>query len=275
MAAKQDGRVYQFPFSREEPDFTPDGRWLILRALNGLTFHDVRTGAIVGSDAHDEGSNVIDVCYSRDGRRAARVVVDNLIVGLLRIFGKAKPIKIELWDRTTKHKLADLDLPGVFGSGRILHFSPNGKYLVGKSPQESFEQGRPVPGVVFDGTTGKVKYQLPKTVQCAAFSPDSRWLAIGLKGKADLLQIRDAETGAVVRVLPEHRGDIKAIAFSPNGQWLGVAGDKETAIWEAATGRQLFTLRNHFKNPSGAPYNRCAPVGGGGTLDASPAVGRT
>ncbi len=243
--AKQDGRVFQDLSSGRELDFTPDGHWLILRQVPKLVFRDARTGKIIAANAREEGPDVIDVYYSHDGRRAARVIMSKsnaFRLGLQMAIGKAKRTEIELWDRPAKRKLADLALPGIFNLvGGTLLFSPNGKYLVGKSRLESLEQPRPIPGVVFDGTTGKINYQLPDTLQCAAFSPDSHWLAIGLEGKADLLQIRDAATGAVVRVLPEHRV-IKSIAFSPDGQWLGVAGEQETVIWEVATGRQLFTL---------------------------------
>jgi WD40 repeat protein/tRNA A-37 threonylcarbamoyl transferase component Bud32 len=243
-AAGQDGRA----FLGEYLTFTPDGKTLVLTPYvtqqAQLAFQDVRTGDAVHVNAQEEAWYVGQIGYSLDGRRTARVL-NHPLLQTLAITGRVKQTAVELWDRQAKRKLVDVALPGVFFGEKILIWSPNGKYLLGKCEQEKFsfkfdEDVPQPPGVVFDGTSGKVKYQLPTALCCAAFSPDSRWLAIGLRGNTDLIELRDAETGAVVRILPERHS--MAVAFSPEGQWLGVAGENETVVWEVATGRQLFTV---------------------------------
>ncbi len=245
--AGQDGRA----FLGRIATFTPDGKTVVLKPqFTPLTFWDVRTGQALQGKDREEDADLYNIRYSLDGRRAA-LVRDRTLISLLQLAGAVKQTAIELWDREAKRKLATLALPGIFleshdDSGDTLLLSPNGTYLLGKCQQPSIGIGpdaapeEPPPGVVFDGTTGQVKYQLPNTLRSAAFSPDSRWLAIGLGGDADLIQLRDAETGAVVRVLPERRK--AAVAFSPDGRWLGVTGAKETVVWEVATGRQVFTV---------------------------------
>jgi WD40 repeat protein len=241
--AKQEGRVFQNLFFGRGVDFTPDGRRLILRKPGEFILRDVRTGAIIDAKARNEGPNVTDVSYSPDGRRAARVVVANRLLFGLAASGNVKETHVELWDQTAGHKLADLALPGILAvTGGLLLFSPNGNYLAAKGLHESFNyEKKPVPGLVVDGTTGKLQYQLPPTLVCAAFSPDSRWLAVGLDAKTDPVQIWDAETVAVVRTFPEERKS-KAMAFSPDGHWLAVAGETETVVWDAAAGQRLFAL---------------------------------
>jgi WD40 repeat protein/tRNA A-37 threonylcarbamoyl transferase component Bud32 len=236
---RQDGKT----FVGGTMTFTPDGKALVLNSGSGFVFRDVRTGQAIRTKTREEAYDVEQVSYSSDGSRAALVVTHPWIT-ILEITGKVTQTAIQLWDRKNQRKLATLALPGVLLPGEPLFVSPNGKYVLGKCGQYSFQlriEREEPPGLVLDGTTGKTKYELPNTLRCAAFSPDCRWLATGLKGNTDLVQIRDVETGAVIRTLPENR-DIKNLAFSPDGQWLGVAGEKETVIWEAATGRQLFTL---------------------------------
>jgi WD40 repeat protein len=246
VAAKQEARS----FLAYRAAFTPDGRELV-QILPGRKFSawDVRIRQFVPPKRPEGSSEVQAVAYSSDDRRAALVVSKASLFGL-PFMGTVKQTKVELWDRASNRKLADLTLPGGSVPWRgFLLFSPNGKYLLGKS-EDGFmafggnaARGLP-PGIIFDGTTGKVKYQLPDTLKWAAFSPDGAWLATGLSGveKEDgLVQVQEAETGTVVRVLAENQG-IRDLAFSPDGRWLGVAGNKAIVVWEVATGRKLFTL---------------------------------
>jgi WD40 repeat protein len=77
-----------------------------------------------------------------------------------------------------------------------------------------------------------------------AFSPDGAHLATG--GEGSLVNIWDAKTGAVLRTLSGHTGDVFAVAFSRDGRWLATAGEDTTVrIWDTASWKLLHTLRGH------------------------------
>ena len=60
-------------------------------------------------------------------------------------------------------------------------------------------------------------------------------LAVGASGSVDL---RDATSGAIVRTIVAHRGEVTDLAFSPDGRWLATAGaDGRLRVWDSSTGR--------------------------------------
>lgn len=81
-------------------------------------------------------------------------------------------------------------------------------------------------------------------VSAAAFSPDHRLYALGDTGQ--VVAIRDALTRKRLQTLQGHRGEISALAFSPDGKTLATASaaeDDPVRLWEAATGKELRALR--------------------------------
>lgn len=75
-------------------------------------------------------------------------------------------------------------------------------------------------------------------LQCAAFSPSGKWLALGSHDRTvDLVS-----DSSVVR-LQGHRDGILAVAFSPDGTILASGADDKTArLWSVPTGRPLRVL---------------------------------
>ncbi len=56
-------------------------------------------------------------------------------------------------------------------------------------------------------------------------------LAVGASGSVDL---RDATSGAIVRTIVAHRGEVTDLAFSPDGRWLATAGaDGRLRVWDS------------------------------------------
>ena len=55
-------------------------------------------------------------------------------------------------------------------------------------------------------------------------------LAVGTPGSVDL---RDATSGAIVRTIAAHQGEVTDLAFSPDGHWLATAGaDGVLRVWD-------------------------------------------
>jgi WD40 repeat protein/3',5'-cyclic AMP phosphodiesterase CpdA len=81
------------------------------------------------------------------------------------------------------------------------------------------------------------------TPHCVAFSPNGRALAIGRGWAVELV---DAVTERVVRVLSGHTRGVNAVAFSPDGTLIATGSDDRTArIWDASTGAPRTTLTGH------------------------------
>jgi WD40 repeat protein len=88
-------------------------------------------------------------------------------------------------------------------------------------------------------------------VACVTYSPDGTLLASG--NEAYGVKIRDAQSGKLLSVLKVHTGNVRAVAFSANGQTLASGGnDCLVRLWNVATGEELFTL------PTKAPINGLA-----------------
>ncbi|MCK7480093.1 MAG: hypothetical protein M0C28_24550 [Candidatus Moduliflexus flocculans] len=78
----------------------------------------------------------------------------------------------------------------------------------------------------------------------AAFSPDSRWVAVGWTGGD--ARVVDVSTGADVVALGGHAGGVYAVAFHPSGRLLATGGgDRKIRLWELPSGKLLRVLDGH------------------------------
>ncbi len=82
------------------------------------------------------------------------------------------------------------------------------------------------------------------SVGAVQFAPGDGPLAVGVGGT---IHLRDPESLEAQRTLSGHRGDISALAFSPDGRLLasGAQDENEIIIWNLATGQELRRLRGH------------------------------
>jgi WD40 repeat protein/DNA-binding SARP family transcriptional activator/tRNA A-37 threonylcarbamoyl transferase component Bud32 len=98
-------------------------------------------------------------------------------------------------------------------------------------------------------------------VRALAYSPDGRrFIASNAAGKAT---VYDGETGQELFTLHGHApglsgetvyNGVTGVAFSPDGELIATASDDLTAkIWDAANGRELFTLEGHVSGTTTSP----------------------
>jgi dipeptidyl aminopeptidase/acylaminoacyl peptidase len=71
------------------------------------------------------------------------------------------------------------------------------------------------------------------------FSPDGKCLAS--IGHGNTLLTWDAASGKELRALAGHKNNVLDLAYSPDGKWIASAGQDGGKLWDAATGRLLFT----------------------------------
>jgi WD40 repeat protein len=77
------------------------------------------------------------------------------------------------------------------------------------------------------------------TVIDAQFSPDGRWVLTA--GEDGVMRVWDAGTGGAISPPFQHIGNIRHARFSPDGEYIAAASEKVTGVWEARTGRAIFT----------------------------------
>jgi len=80
--------------------------------------------------------------------------------------------------------------------------------------------------------------------QRVVFSPDGRWIASLTETSKRSIEIRDAETGAILHTLFGHSQTITALAFSPDSKQIASGSvDRTVRVWDLASG-QSKVLRN-------------------------------
>lgn len=84
----------------------------------------------------------------------------------------------------------------------------------------------------------------PDLVQGLAYSPDGRWVAVGLhNGNIKLFEVA---TRREINTLTGHTASAYAVTISPNGRLIASASwDKTVRLWDAISGHQIKTLQGH------------------------------
>ncbi|PYJ62597.1 MAG: hypothetical protein DME24_03150, partial [Verrucomicrobia bacterium] len=97
--------------------------------------------------------------------------------------------------------------------------------------------------------TPKIEPKIPprKAVNAIAYQPARKLIAIARYGEVEL---RSAETRAIVRTLHGHRGNVNAVTFSPDGKFLYAAGGEagwlgEVRQWDLNDWNLFYVFEGH------------------------------
>jgi WD40 repeat protein len=217
--------------------FTPGESFLVSVSADQVLRWDLNTGRSVEQRGQDWPTGVVALAPDRPVLAFASNKRDDPLIQLLNpvtgqtlftIDGELKEVPDPQVPDRTQTKLVKPEQSIV-----ALALSSGGKLLASGSPFEAIR--------LWDGATGHLVRALddPQGGIALAFSPDNKYLASGtING---VVRLWDVATGKEVRKFPGFKAWVNALAFSPDGKTLAVAGAESRTLylWDVATGKDL------------------------------------
>jgi WD40 repeat protein len=206
-------------------NLTPDQLGLLKAWIDQGAKGEVRREVAIAWQPLPTGLNpILAVAVSPDGQFAAAARANQI-----HIYHLPTARLVERLNDPALQKSGLYTSPGVAHRDMVysLAFSPDGSMLVSGSYREVKLWQRPV---------NPLKHHFndhgAEAAQCAAVSPDGKWLASGhANGQVRVL---DLATGKSAKSLSAHKGGIVALRFSPDGARLASLGnDQSLQLWDA------------------------------------------
>ena len=220
------------------PEFSPDGRLLLLGNDNGFDIWEVMTARKI---RHVEIGGCRAAAFSPDGRQ--------LIT--------SGPSQLNSWDVSIEPTSAIIKM----GKSRNLAaWKPiNGEYFCQSGDGRILavvhraDEPHPLAHVFIAGRSGSMVLRSGDRMRFIAISSDSRWIATSpWGGNHPQLCVWDANTGNRVRSMPT--ATFTELAFSPDHRWL-VGGGSDYQFWEVGTWRRGPTIRRDQGSRGPAPVD--------------------
>jgi WD40 repeat protein len=204
-------------------NFLPDGTLASVGHDETLRIWDVNESKLISTFAQG-GGPLHAGTFTPDGKYAATT---------------GTKVEVNLFDLKMGKEVAHVHLPNNVIISSLV-FSPDGTSVVGAGSHRIVMWN--VPGLTEKATFPRGGGFQGQTI--LAFSPDSRLLAIG----TDHVTIYDATTHAQTAAFTPYRGQVRAMAFSPDGKTLAVASGKWVRLWDVATSKEGSILVGHIKD---------------------------
>lgn len=180
---------------------------------------------------------MINICSTKDMSAVRQFQITNRPIGLNNVtlskdgsivaHGHDLEKNIKIWRVATGEEVQTLK--GYTKRLHALCISASGKLVCGASADKMIriwevKDGRLVHTVEFK--------DVPLSV---AFSPDEKWLAVGVSGKDIDISIMNVATGKEVLTLKRAEGPPWALVFSPKGDLLACANGRTVQVWELSS----------------------------------------
>ncbi len=209
--------------------FSPDGKQLAAAtgtdnvAPGRVKVWDAQTGKELRT-LTGHGGSISCLAYSRDSRLLATAGADRTV---------------RIWDAQTGRELRTLK--GHTGEVNSVAFNHDGALLASAGDDKTvkiWDAHRDQEALTLGGlVTGGV-----------AFSPDGKRLAATSQDPI-FVRIWDSRTGHELTPLQaprnERTGNVRAVAWSPDGRRIATDSGTRVKLWDARTGKELHTLAGH------------------------------
>jgi WD40 repeat protein/DNA-binding SARP family transcriptional activator len=198
----------------------PGGRLVTVLANNELVVWNIET-ALQLHTLSGHTNAIYRIAFSPDGASIATASWDRTA---------------RIWDMETGR--LRITLTGHLEGVLSVAFSPNGTNLLTASEDKTARVWDLAP------RQGVIAINTPLSAARAAFSPDGKWLALGLRGGPGRVLFWDAASGEeLLDFETQHTSGINTVAFSPDQTRFATAShDKTVSIW------------NLSANEDGIPY---------------------
>ncbi len=235
--------------------FSPDSTTLAIGSASAISLRDVDS-LLVRSGPRAVASPVTGLAFSTDGAWLAATAGEQGFVfsrivrdPALQIKNKSRPharLEPAGYDLSNPRRLSGHD-----GTVTGISFAPSGE-LTATCGADGTVRLWDVRGGIVDKTEPDVVVREIARSAALAYSPDSRCLAVGT---ADSIRLWDARAGVELARLANRSGDVRRLAFSPDGAHLASAGrDWPILIWTLGGQRVELALNGHTGGVNSLAY---------------------